>query len=73
MSGFSGFGNSPIKQDDKRKCYINEKGESVCPYAPLAPMTDEEKKKIIERQKNQPDIKKVMDQMKKKGGVNSKK
>ena len=45
MSGFSGFGNSPIKQDDKKKCYINEKGESVCPYAPMAPETPEVRKK----------------------------
>tara|TARA_R110001606_G_scaffold352851_2_gene503315 strand:+ start:84 stop:329 length:246 start_codon:yes stop_codon:yes gene_type:complete len=29
MKGFSGF-KSPLKQDDKNKCYINDDGEKVC-------------------------------------------
>ena len=51
MKGFSGFKQSPMKQDSsKSQCIINEKGETVCPRSPLAPMTDKIKKEEVKKQ-----------------------
>ena len=51
MSGFSGFGNSPLRQngdEKKQECYIDDSGKKVCPFVPmqdLAPKKPEKKKK----------------------------
>ena len=51
---------SPMKQD-KKNCYIDDKGKSVCPYVPLPKLTDEMIKKMVEKQKGKKkiDLKKI--------------
>jgi len=71
MGGYSYPGTSPIQQDDKRKCYINEKGESICPYAPMAEETPEIRKKWRERGTFTPS-KTFIDIAKKKEGLKTK-
>ena len=43
MKGFSGFGNSPMKQDEK--CYIDDKGNKVCPQSDKRKVSQESKPK----------------------------
>ena len=43
MKGFSGFGNSPMKQDEK--CYIDDKGNKVCPQSDKRKISQESKPK----------------------------
>ena len=54
MKGWSGWIKSPLKQGDGKKCYINDKGETVCPYVPLPKITDDfYKKENLKKEKTE--------------------
>ena len=53
MKGFSGFGNSRMKQDEK--CYIDDKGNKVCPQSDILLVSKEsrpKKKDVIVKKPN---------------------